>query len=75
MEVLVKEKSNPGRQYIFINVKEICVGKLYDTEGNCINHYYKLVDMSGELHDERWDVDRYDIYKKFEFNEEVKYSR
>lgn len=53
MEVLIKEKSNPGRQYIFINVKEIYVGKIYDTGGNCINHYYKLVDMSGELHDER----------------------
>lgn len=71
MEVLVREKSDPGRQYLFINVKEICVGKLYDTEGNCVQHYYKLVDMSGELHDECWDVNRYDIYKKFEFNEEV----
>ena len=67
MEVLIKEKSDPGRQYIFINVKEIYVGKLYDTEGNCINHYYKLVDMSGELHDECWNVDSYDVYKKFEF--------
>lgn len=71
MEVLIREKSDPGRQYILINVKEIFIGKLYDTEGNCVHHYYKLVDMSGELHDECWDVNRYDIYKKFEFNEEV----
>ena len=71
MEVLVREKSDPGRQYILINVKEIFIGKLYDAEGNCVQHYYKLVDMSGELHDECWDVDRYDIYKKVEFNEEV----
>ena len=67
MEVLVREKSDPGRQYIFINVKDIFVGKLYDTEGNCIQHYYKLVDMSSELHDECWDVDKYTIYKKVEF--------
>ena len=71
MEVLVREKSNPGREYIFINVKEIYMGKLYDVDDKCINYYYRLVDMSGELHDERWDVDRYDIYKKVEFNEEV----
>ena len=71
MEVLVREKSDPGRQYILINVKEIFIGKFYDIEGNCINYYYKLIDMSGELHDECWDVNRYDIYKKFEFNEEV----
>lgn len=69
MEVLIREKSYPGRQYIFINVKEIYVGKLYNANGKCINHYYKLVDMSGELHDECWDVTRYVIYKKFEFNE------
>ncbi len=69
MEVLVREKSDPGRQYILINVKEIFIGKLYDTEGNCIQHYYKLVDMSGELHDECWDVTRYDVYKKVEFKE------
>ena len=71
MEVLVREKSDPGRQYILINVKEIFIGKLYDTEGNSVHDYYKLVDMSGELHVECWDVNRYDIYKKFEFNEEV----
>ena len=67
MEVLVKEKRDPGRQYILINVKEIFISKLYDAEGNCVQHNYKLVDMSGELHDECWDVDKYDIYKKFEF--------
>ena len=68
MEVLVKEKRDPGRQYVMINVEEICVNKLYDADGKCINHYYKLVDKSGELHDECWDVNRYDIYKKFEFS-------
>lgn len=71
MEVLVKQKSDPGRQYIFTNVKEIYIGKIYNSSGDCIEHYYKLVDMSGESHDECWNVDKYDIYTKFEFHENV----
>jgi hypothetical protein len=27
--------------------------------------------MSDELHDELWEINKYDIYKKFEFDEEV----
>ena len=71
MEVLVKERRSPGRQWILINVKEILVGKLFNTEGKCIEHYYRLVDNSGELHDEMWEVSKYDIYTKFEVKEEA----
>lgn len=69
MEVLIREKSDPGRQYILINVKDIIINKLFDSQGNCVNQYYKLIDKSGEQHDECWDVDKYDIYKKIEFSE------
>ena len=69
MTVLIKQRSDPGRLYVFDNVKEVFKGKLYGSDGSCICNYYRLVDMSDELHDELWEVDKYDIYKKFEFDE------
>ena len=69
MTILVKEKRDPGRQYVFDNVKDVVVCKLFGADSTCIGHYYRLVDICDEVHDELWETDKYDIYQKMEFSE------
>ena len=69
MTILVKQKTNLGVEYIFYNVKDVVVCKLFGSDNKCISHYYRLVDMSDEIHDELWETDKYDMYQKMEFSD------
>lgn len=69
MTVLVKQKSDPGRQYVFDNVASINVVSSYNSKNECTDINFMLVSNSGEVMNNTYNSKRYDLYKKFEFNE------
>ena len=69
MTVLVKQKSDPGRQYVFDNVASINVVSSYNSNNECTDINFMLVSNSGEVMNNIYNSKRYDLYKKFEFNE------
>lgn len=69
MTVLVKQKRDPGRQYIFDNVTMIQTIHSYNADNVCVDVDVRLIGKYGEADTECFNLEEWEVYKKFELGE------
>ena len=66
MTVLVKQKRDPGRQYVFDNVTMIQTIHSYNANNDCVDVDVRLLGKDGESYTECFNLEEWEVYKKFE---------
>ncbi len=69
MNVLVKQKRDPGRQYVFDNVTMIQTIHSYNADNDCVDVDIRLLGKDGEACTEYFNLKEWEVYKKFELGE------